>query len=343
MGRRKKEGSRVLGPYDHDGGYRVILVHADGRRRPYFFTEHDAAERYAKTQREKVASVVHTTETALNSWLKELGDKKLSPRTIEGYEWAVRKFWPETKALSALKPSACAARYRQLIGEMSVDSHRNCLKMCRTFVKWCIDQGWLASDPLEKVQGVGKRKRGKPQLRRDETRKLFAVLVPLAEAGDEGAIAALMCLLLSLRSEKEALAVVARDLDDDGQLLWVDDSKTDAGRRVIEVPDVLQGPLKRLAQGKAREAHLFRRRDRKWLWDACVRLCKKAEVPQVSPQALRGMHATLARQAGATSRMVADTLGHAGTSITERAYIDQGQAQAADRERGLKLVKGGRS
>ena len=45
---------------------------------------------------------------------------------------------------------------------------------------------------------------------------------------------------------------MVRDLDDDGKLLWIPDSKTEAGRRTLQVPELLRPMLKALAEGKLR-------------------------------------------------------------------------------------------
>ena len=55
---------------------------------------------------------------------------------------------------------------------------------------------------------------------------------------DDGAILALAYLLLGARAGEVVLRQV-RDVDDGGRPLWIPDSKTEAGRRHLEVPDVL--------------------------------------------------------------------------------------------------------
>jgi integrase len=45
----------------------------------------------------------------------------------------------------------------------------------------------------------------------------------------------------------EIVSRVVRDLDDDGRLLWIPTSKTEAGRRNLRVPDTLRPYLQRLA------------------------------------------------------------------------------------------------
>ena len=48
---------------------------------------------------------------------------------------------------------------------MTVDTHRNELGQVKTFIRWCIDQGWLWRAPLARVKPIGKRRRGQKQLR----------------------------------------------------------------------------------------------------------------------------------------------------------------------------------
>lgn len=49
-------------------------------------------------------------------------------------------------------------------------------------------------------------------------------------------------------------------------------------------------------------------------------LCVKAGVPVVCPHSLRGLHATLALEEGATSESVARALGHGSCSMTKKHY-----------------------
>ena len=136
-------------------------------------------------------------------------------------------------------------------------------------------------------------------------------------------------------------------MDDGGRLLWIPDSKTEAGRRQLEAPDVLVPHLVRLAARRLPAAPLFahaatRKRAQDWARELVTRICKLAGVPRVTPHGLRGTAATIAREAGATSQLVAATLGHASPAITEAAYIDRGRAEVAQRRTALRVLAGGR-
>jgi hypothetical protein len=89
----------------------------------------------------------------------------------------------------AERQAKCAGYYQSLrfrqtkYGKpLAVDSHRNILAKARTFLKWSMGKGYLRDNPLEGVQGFGKRRHGKPQLRIDEARKWQAKAV---QFGDE--------------------------------------------------------------------------------------------------------------------------------------------------------------
>jgi site-specific recombinase XerC len=74
---------------------------------------------------------------------------------------------------------------------MSVDSARNTLSEAKTFLAWTVTKRWARTNALADVEGVGKRRRGKPQLTVDEARKWLGM--EMAETED-GAVAALMAL-----------------------------------------------------------------------------------------------------------------------------------------------------
>ena len=50
------------------------------------------------------------------------------------------------------------------------------------------------------------------------------------------------------------------------------------------------------------------------------RLCRLAGVPEVVPHSLRGLHATLALEGGATADAVAKALGHSSFAMTAQHY-----------------------
>jgi hypothetical protein len=92
-------------------------------------------------------------------------------------------------------------------------------------------------------------------------------------------------------------------VDHGSRLLWIPDSKTEAGSRQIRVPVQLVPHLQRLAAGKLPAAPLFahvatRARAQARAREQVTRLCKLAGVPRVTPHGLRRTLATMGRKTG---------------------------------------------
>lgn len=206
--------------------------------------------------------------------------------------------------------------------------------------------------------GIGKRRpRGKSlgksgaELRVKQARTWYRAALELAGGGDQGAIAALVALLLGLRAG-EIVSRRAGDLDEDaapGDLLWIPCAKTAAGRRTIEVPAELRPLLVACAKGKAPDRHLFERhrkhelaahkpRGRDWVIDQVHPICDLAEVSRVTAHAMRGLLATLTAERGMAGHLIASTLGHENERVTMKNYAAPGSAAAGDRHRGLVML-----
>lgn len=221
-----------------------------------------------------------------------------------------------------------------------MDYHRNTLAEARTFLKWCVKKGWTQVNALEKVEGVGRRKHGKPQLRIDEARRWIAKAIEHADRGQDGAVAALMTLLMGMRAS-EVISRVVRDLDDDGRLLWIPDAKTAKGRRTVQVPEVLRPYLRELTKDKTPAAKLFGEHWRDWPRKWVQRICREAEVPEVSAHSMRGLHSTLAVDAGMSAHAVADALGHESFATTAQSYAKPEAVTRAKQRQVLRVLVGG--
>jgi integrase len=286
----------------------------------------------------------------LEAYGKHLTERGLKPRPITDRLYRLKTFFPDGKVLLAdLTSAKCAGYYERLRSAVSrigttysVDTHRSMLAEARMLAKWCIAKRWLRVSPLEGVEGKGKRKHGKPQLRIDEARRWMARATELADAGEAGAVAAMMALLLGMRAS-EIVSRVVRDLDDDGQLLWIPDSKTEAGKRTLRVPDVLRPYLQRLAADQKPEARLFGHHWRNWPRGWVSEICQKAGVPVVSAHSMRGLHSTLAMDAGVTGHVVAASLGHERISTTIQSYAKSEAVAGAQQRRALTVLAGGAS
>ena len=141
----------------------------------------------------------------------------------------------------------------------------------------------------------------------------------------------LVTLLMGMRAS-EVTDRVVRGLDDQGRLLWIEVGKTKRSRRTLEVPEVLRPYLLALAKDRASDAQLISRTplrngkkpDRYWLHRRLVAYCKASGVMRVCLHSLRGLHATLATEAGMSSHVVANALGHSSAAVTHAHYIQPG-------------------
>ena len=140
-----------------------------------------------------------------------------------------------------------------------------------------------------------------------------------------------MSLVMGMRAS-EIVSRVVRDLDDDGTLLWIPDSKTEAGRRTLQVPELLQPYLGGWREGQSPEAKLFGQHWRDWVRKWVQRICKAAGVPKVTAHGMRGLHSTLAVENGVSAHVVAASLGHESstTTIAELREARGGGGRAAE-------------
>lgn len=347
MGRPRNESRRVLGPYSDGAEWRLVVVDPSNEGQPrssLTYSSQPAAER-AKAQIEaewhRLAEV--TIKTAIDDYdthLRRKGNKDAS--RIETIR-RLRLFFADVELapVGSIDRKRGAALYETFAVGRSADYHRNTLAEARTFYRWCVERGWCKANPLEPVKGVGKRSRGKRQLTRDEAIKFDAAARQMTERGDMGALGAWMLLLLGVR-QSEVRKRRVRDVDADCTLLRIEDAKTAAGDRLVEIPGPLRPHLAALVMGRKPLDLLFGEHTKSWLRFAVRRVCDAAKVPQVTPHGLRGTHASLGTAAGATAHLVAAQLGHESASTTLAHYTDPRAVQAAAQDRALRVIHGGR-
>ncbi len=367
MSRRRTH--RVHGPYRVSKNRWVVwLVDPDKDREPRYFDDESRAQEAAAGWRKELerrqVSQDHTTESARKAYETYLTKKENKPGSIYRTMWSLKRFFPAAIPLWGITKRRCKNLYEELVGTgLAVDSHRNALAEVKTFLDWVVEQGWLPSNPCSEVEGTGRRKKGKPQLRVSEARTWFRTAMNLANDGDEGALAALMTVVLGVRSN-EVVTRLVRDLDEDElpcDLLWIPDSKTEAGRRAMEVPEDLRVLLEEHIKGKAPRAPIFPPtkmskdgprlqktktgfRDRGWPTDQVKRICELAGVDEVTAHGLRGMHTRLALR-GSTSHVVEELLkqvGHTDKRTTE-GYSGRSAMRGAETASVIRVLKGGES
>ena len=254
--------------------------------------------------------------------------------------------------IATLTPKRAAALYEEATQRPSpktgcvpaAASHRYDPWTAQCFFRWAVRHGYVGSSPFRDVKPVGKVNTGKPQLRIDEARRFTEAALDYFEKTQRPlAIGVLVALTMGLRTS-EVLDRVVRDLDDGARYLWIDAGKTANARRHLEVPELVQSYLLRLAAGKNPEEHLFGEsesggpRAKQKMWEMVRRLCQRAGVPQVCTHSLRGLWATLAVQSGAASHVVAANLGHHSFEVTKRHYAQGTVVKNAATARVLKML-----
>ena len=348
----RQNGERVHGPYRHRNRWRIFLTGSGGSQEAVSFPTEADAKRYKAALQKEIQG--RTVTDAVMEHIVAMRERGLRSSTVQRAETHLRRFFkldaedgertiPFANSggiLEDLRPRHCEELYSKMTKDVAVDTHRNALAAAKTFGAWCVKQGWIRTNPVEDVEAFGQRNRGKKQLRIDEARSFVDVALKKANAGDEAAVGVLTALLLGLRAS-EVTDRVVRDLDDNGRLLWIEFGKTKRSRRTLEVPLLLRPYLLALATDRQPDDQLIKRTplrtgkkaDRYWLMRHMRDLCEEAEVPMVCLHSLRGLHATLATEAGATSHAVAGALGHSTPAVTHAHYIDGSARRRANSKR----------
>lgn len=324
---------RVLGPYYERGWWRLVVIEGSVRTARKMASEADALKLKAKLEVE-LAGEVASLGKVLDRYEQHLHRKGNKAVSVAGTMAKLRRFFEGLAELPQLTPRKASQLYDRLSTEpsertgkpLATDSHRNILAEAKTFASWCVKGKLLKANPFTGVEPVGKRQHGKPQLRLDEARAFCRHAFDQADAGDVGAVAALTALLMALRAG-EIVGRVVRDVDDGGQVLWIPDAKTPAGKRTVEVPIALQPYFRKLVEGRRSDELLFGEHWRDWPRKQVQRICKLAKVPMVCAHSMRGLHSTLAIRAGASPQIVAHSLGHEKPSTTLLSYAAPGSLQ----------------
>ena len=365
-GKQRQGGPGAFGPYPAGNRWRILVRdEAGGAARARSYASREEAERWRKLFDEEIKARLReqgrTVADAIDAYDQHLEAEGHKQR-IETVR-RVRSFFRDDldETIADLTPATVARIYdavrtrktqrwvgtgadRKLVdlgATISATTHRGMLTHTKTFLGWCVEKRWLKFNPALGIKPRGRLKHGREQLRIDEARKWHSKALELA-AKEPGAVAALCALILGMRAS-EIISREVRDLDDNGRLLWIPESKTEAGRRTLEVPAELRDHLQRLGAGKKPEDLLFGEGHlRGWPLFWVKKICGLAGVKRVSAHSMRGLHATLAITAGATSHLVAGALGHESDAVTLKSYADKQAVAEARQRRGMQVLKGGK-
>jgi len=358
----------IWGPYQEAPNKFRLKISENGETRSICFQSYEEADLAKSRLRDDIASQqVYTIGEAVRQFCQHLAETRgIKPESV--YWTGAQLDWlPPHAALASINQEKAEKLYRDLVSTpnprtgkpLSSATHHGRLGLARRLYEFAIKHEMCRTNPFAQVTPIGRKRVGKPQLRIDEARRFEAKALELAQAGDAAALGALLMLHLGLR-QGEVAARVARDVDDEGRVLWVPSGKTKNARRRLKVPELLRPLLLKLTETTPPGALLFYKGERvpptNYFWAQVRRLCQLAEVPTVCPHSLRGLHATLALEGGATSDAVARALGHGSFAMTARHYASEssvdnakaskvssllgGASQAPDSEQLLGLLKG---
>lgn len=347
--RRKADGVRIYGPYEHGDKHRVHIVTTRGRKRTTryeVFDTRDLADAWVDGASDEAQG--NTVRAVVDEFIEYNRARGLVPATIENYE---HRLW----ALLGLPGNGArpirwvAARggdlYESSRAKRAADTHINGLNVGRMWGRWCVKKRYLKRDPFADVERVGRKVHGsfKPRLSVNESRKLESYCC--ARGDDPDCVLTYGYMMLGKRASELAGALVS-DLDDDGWLLRIRKAKSAASVGSIAVLPVLREMLLWLAEGRAVSAPLFPNwagepmsrysaRDR-------VRAVTKAAIGrEASPQELRRTFTDNAGRQGIALKSIAEMTGHTSPSVTRRSYIGRDVVEAAAVERNFKVMQGG--
>lgn len=342
----------IWGPYrDAPNKYR-LKISENGETRSICFRTYEEAELAKARLRDDIASQqVYTIGEAISQFCAHLAETRGIKAESVAWTAAQLEWLPENASLASINQEKADKLYKELTvtpnprtGKLlATATHHGRLGLARRLYEFAIKQDMCRNNPFASVTPIGRKRVGKPQLRIDEARRFEQKAIELAQAGDAAALGALLMLHLGLR-QGEVAARIARDVDDEGRVLWVPSGKTKNARRRLKVPEVLRPLLLRQVEITPPGALLFYKGEKvpptNYFWSQVRRLCHLADVPAVCPHSLRGLHATLALEGGATADAVARALGHGSFSMTARHYASESSVDNAKATKVSSLLGG---
>jgi integrase len=345
---RRATGVRPNGPYKHGRKWRVQFITGSGSDRSATyksFATRAAAEAAIDACIDDQQGT--TVSAAVDQFIVEKRAAGLAESTLDSYRDRLDAILgPVMRRPVRRAQNRGEELYLAVLDGHSADTHQHMLQVAKLWGKWCVKRHLLSANPFADVEPLGRKVFGadKPRLTVDESRKLE--LWCLTHPGDQGAVLTLGYLYLGSRNS-ELIKRDVRDLDDDGNLLWIRETKTVAGRRRLRIPAELAAMLMALTRGRDADAPLFSHSDgsrwsRHHARKEVIRVCVAAGVPEMPPQALRRTQSTLATEAGETSLAVARHLGHStgeAPAVTERSYVSREAAADARRDRAMRALR----
>lgn len=253
-----------------------------------------------------------------------------------------------------LTAAQCQARYEVLRAEQAFDTVYYTMGVARRFLQWCVIRKWARENVMIGVRARGRKKhggKGKHQLNFDDLAKWNAKAIELAEDGDVGAAAALLCSIF------RAEVIVTRrvgDIDLNGAVIHVRDKERNRTKGVPELACIederLWPILMSLTLGRDKTAWLFPgervrvtgHRRREWVTEQVKRICREAGVSEEThAHGMRGAAASAATMNGEFLMKVQAQMGHTpGSAVMGRSY-QTAESIARRRQKHLMMAMAG--
>lgn len=336
---RPRRGWVERAPRPHGKRWR-FRVSIDGQTRYRSFASKSQAERAIRAYQAEILGSERSTASAIDEYRERLKLRRIKPESVAAIVGRITRFFPPSELdtpVQTWRESQIKGLYLEHAKTRAAATHRVTLQIVRGFFRHAKEEGWIHSDPSERVRGIGKINRGKPQLSTMEARRLlkWCIKQPI---DDRGVLGTMIALMLGMRAS-EICGLTIRSWD--GRILRIEKAKTNAGKRALCVPEAFS-LRQRISICFQQDDVLMRGRDRQWLYYQVRKNCKLAGVPAVCTHGLRGTWATLGQEASGLPDAVARGLGHAGSQITEKHYIADGAVERVQGERALTLLRGGK-
>ncbi|MBL9040612.1 MAG: tyrosine-type recombinase/integrase [Myxococcales bacterium] len=324
----------MLGPYENKDKWRLVVKSGDKRKSLVF----DTVEQAATAKSNLLASFDDSAKLTIGDLLAQFIEYKRQrgcvDRSLLHVKHTIMRIFPKLDKPAHMSPEKAEALYLLTVDKYAVASHAIALRTVKAMFRFAVKKKLVAKNPFDDVQSIGRANKGKLQLRTDEAKRLTDFLTERASLGEWRALALLTQLFLGLRSS-EVLALKKRDLDCEASVIVVDGTKTkNAKRRLALDAPIVRELLRRRAEGMKPDALLFSLNCSTVLSATCLhkaltKYCQQADLPIVCPHSLRGLHSSLAVQAGASSSYVARALGHGSDEVTKRHYISESAMDSA--------------
>lgn len=222
---------------------------------------------------------------------------------------------------------------------------RLAIQELKAFWVWMAEEDYVATPTIwshKLLTRLPKRYKKKgvvlPQHKGDDARTLYEYLLPKAKADPRGrATAVLLALTMGFRVG-EILGMVVGVIDDGGRWIWVEDAKTEAGQRPVEVPSPLVPIIRSAVEGLSLNDRIWPFRPGQM--DYTVRkFCRETGVRRVTGMhAFRRTNTTLRVLGGQDPDTIIKAIGHTQFGMTKGHYIEPGTIERIGQERVTQLL-----